>query len=174
VEYLVRCALPAGESITKTDQRGYRHTFYGSLGVAPEWRTDACGQECKEAVSACLGAHLNATGINIPIYLVGSSSDFLYIDPVLDPNYPNQEGSFFGDIFASPPHLYYCNGRDFGTNVVPGRIGSDDGQTRPYTNPFTDNDGMCDQNCTQIDCPYASSGYKSCLGYSKVLTVWRQ
>jgi hypothetical protein len=174
VQYIVKCALPAGESITKTDELGNSHTFHGLLGIAPQWRTSACGQMCQHAISACLGAHLNTTGTSVPIYLVGSTSDFPTIGPSLSPDYPNQEGSFFGNVFTSPPQLYFCHGRDFGTSVVPGRIGWDNGQTKPYSNPFTYNDGRCDSNCTATDYPYMTSGYKACYGYNRVLTVWRE
>ena len=32
-------------------------------------------------------------------------------------SYPYQEGSFFGNIFTSPPTMYYCDGKDFAVGV---------------------------------------------------------
>ena len=37
IGYLVRCALPLGHSIVKTDDQGVPYTFLGQIGVAPEW-----------------------------------------------------------------------------------------------------------------------------------------
>src|SRR4051812_22337157 len=36
VKYMVRCALPAGQSLTKQDQNGVSYTFDGAIGIAPE------------------------------------------------------------------------------------------------------------------------------------------
>ena len=35
VKYMVKCALPAGDSLTKQDQNGITYTFPGGIGVAP-------------------------------------------------------------------------------------------------------------------------------------------
>ena len=42
-------------------------------------------------------------------------------------NHPYQEGSFFGNIFTSPPQAFYCNGKDFNVGLVPGRLGASAG-----------------------------------------------
>src|SRR6185295_8566524 len=86
-------------------------------------------------------------------------------------SYPDQEGSFFGNIFVSPPTMYYCNGKDFDVGVVPGRIGA--GQNgAPYKNPFGGN-GYCKDNCTPEDIPHENDGYKACIGWNHPVTVWR-
>jgi hypothetical protein len=86
-------------------------------------------------------------------------------------SYPNQEGSFFGNIFVSPPTAFYCNGKDFAVGVVPGRIGA--GQAgAPYANPFWGS-GYCKDNCVPQDQPNQNDGYKACAGWNHVVTVWR-
>ena len=116
----MRCALPAKHKITKT-YSGVTYTFAGEIGVAPEWETGACGTSCQELVSACMMAHVNTKGQHIGLWIVGSS-------PALGwgytTDYPFQEGSFFGNIFVSPPVANYCNGSDFNSAVVPGRLGA--------------------------------------------------
>ena len=72
IEYLVRCALPAGHKITKT-YSGVTYTFAGGIGLAPEWETGACGTACQEWVSACMMAHVNTTGQHIGLWMVGNS-----------------------------------------------------------------------------------------------------
>jgi hypothetical protein len=88
------------------------------------------------------------------------------------PNYPYQEGSFFGNIFTSPPTMYYCDGKDFAVGVVQGRIGAN-GTTGPYTNLSAN--GRCNYNtfCTPQDMPNQNDGFKACMGYNHVVTVWR-
>ena len=138
--------------------------------MAPAWETGACDQMCQQWLSACMVAHINTAGINVPLWVVSAQPQ---IGWGLDPAYPNQEGSFFGNIFVSPPVMNYCNGRDYDVNAVPGRIGYDSFATKPYTNPFGFN-GTCDNNCTTAEQPYVTNGYRGCNGYHSVVTVWRQ
>lgn len=174
VEYLVKCALGPTQSITKQDECNTSYTFQGSLGVATSWATGTCGTSCQEAVSACVVAHINTAGLHVPIWLVGDSQqpNLASIGVSLSPSFPHQEGSFFGNVFQSPPKMFYCHGKDFGVNQVPGRIGA--GGTLPSTDPFTANNGYCAQNCTPFDTPNQSAGYKACYNYNQVLTVYLQ
>jgi hypothetical protein len=175
VSYLVRCALPANRSIVKKDNKGVSHTYRGQLGFAPEWETGACGIACQEYVSACMMAHVNTTGVHIPIWLVSDKSNIGF---KLSSSYPHQEGSFYGNIFVSPPQAYYCDGKDFAVGVVKGRIGG--GQVgAPYTNNWTWNGSTCKspngwENCTPADSPYSNSGFKACSGFNHIVTVWRK
>src|SRR5436190_13246625 len=168
VEYLVRCALPAGVNLVKADQYGANYTFKGSLGLAPAWETGACDGNCQELVSACMMAHVNTAGIHVPLWVV---ADVPNVGWGLDPNYPNQEGSFFGNIFMTGAHGYdstkvaafYCYGRAYDVNTVPGRIGADQigapytdpfltgGWYAPYSNTGIVGSGACTDYCTAAD-----------------------
>jgi hypothetical protein len=167
VEYLVRCALPAGRSVSKYDENSILHTYPGLLGVAPEWETSVCDTACQERLSACMLAHLNTTGISVPIYLVGSDEEFPSIGPALDDEFPKQESAFYGNIFISPPVAGYCEGEDLAGNVIAGRAGSSG--TKQYTNLLST--AGCSGSCTTLA---EGSGYASCGGYSRVLTVYIQ
>jgi len=169
VSYLVRCALPAGQKITKQDQDGASYTFEGEIGIAPEWADGQCDLACQEGVSACMLAHVNTTGTNIPLWIVGNVPG---VGWGLSESNPNQEGSFFGNIFVDPPIAYYCNGEGFDQGVVPGRIGADQADA-PYVNPFAAVGGACKTVCTPMDIPNQKDGYKACYGFNHVLTVWR-
>jgi len=169
VTYLVRCALAADQTITKQDQNGVSYTFKGQIGIAPEWADAECDLTCQESVSACMLAHVNTTGANIPLWLVGNVPSIGWGQSV---NYPNQEGSFFGNIFVDPPTAYYCNGEGFDKGVVPGRIGADQ-VGAPYVNPLASVGGACKTVCTPMDIPNQKDGYKACYGFNHVLTVWR-
>ena len=171
VQYLVRCALPVGHNLVKADQNGVNYTFAGSLGLAPEWETGTCGQNCQMWVSACLLSMINTTGMHYPIWIDGQAAS---VGWGTDPSYPYQEGSFFGNLFSTQTTApaYYCEGRDFGVKPIPGRIGS--AQTSP---PYTDIYGVgnkCTTYCTPADYPHAAEGSKACSGWNQILTVYHQ
>jgi hypothetical protein len=169
VKYLVRCALPAGQSIIKKDQYGASYTFSGQIGVAPAWADGACDLACQENVSACMLAHVNTTGQNVSLWLDGNAPAIGWGQST---NHPYQEGSFFGNIFTDPPTAYFCNGQDFDQGVVPGRLGANQ-LDAPYLNPFAAIGGDCKRYCTAQDIPNQNDGYKACHGFNHVITVWR-
>jgi len=162
VTYLARCALASNDSLVKQDQYGAWYTFPGALGLAPQWKNNACDSNCQEIMSACMMAHVNTTGRHINLYL--DSPVVLGLGRLN--NYPLQEGAFFGNIFVTPPKPYYCNGFDFDRAPAGGRIGST--QTgSPYTNPF----GLCSSVCTTIG--YLNEAYTPCAGWNNVITTFR-
>jgi hypothetical protein len=169
VSYLVRCALPAGRTINKADQNGKMYSFSGQIGVAPDWENGVCNGSCERWVSACMLALVNTTGDHYPLWLVATNPA---IGWGVDPSFPLQEGSFFGDIFTSPPYAYYCGGRDFGMSPIPGRIGG--AQTAPpYINAFGVG-GKCLPICAAADHPHRAEGVKACAGWNEVITVWHK
>jgi hypothetical protein len=121
-------------------------------------------------------AHINTTGQHIPLWLTADAPSVGWA--LNTAQYPHQEGSFFGNIFVSPPKAYYCDGKDFAVGVVAGRIGSTQ-VGAPYQNPFTTSkylvgySPLCVNSCTIADNPNRASGYKACLGFNHVMTVWR-
>jgi hypothetical protein len=178
VSYIVRCALPAGATVVKQDQNGVNYTFTGVLGLAPEWADGACGTSCQENVSACLLAHVNTAGIHVPLWIVSQSSAVGWGQ---DPEFPNQEGSFFGNIFQPGAHgsdplnspMYYCMGAKYNVSPPQGRLGSTQ-TSPPYVNAFGAANLACANRCTNADYPSAADGYKACNGWNAVVTVWRQ
>ncbi|HXI55559.1 MAG TPA: RICIN domain-containing protein, partial [Polyangia bacterium] len=174
VNYLVRCALPAGHSIRKQDQAGNWVTFTGELGFGAGWENGACDKTCQEGVSACMMARINTAGVHIPLWLDSPAPSIGWGRSTY---YPNQEGTFFGNIFTPNPatgklDAFYCNGPGFAQSVVPGRLGAFQSGA-PYTNPFGTN-AACANNCIAADSPHQGDGYKSCKGYNTPVTVWRE
>lgn len=169
VSYLVRCALPGNQSLTKTDQNGTSYTFPGEIGVAPQWQSGTCTSDCQIQMTGCMLAHVNTSGQHINLWLDGDSTAIGWSQSA---DFPYQEGSFFGNIFVSPPTAYYCNGKDFDLGVVPGRLGV--GQPgAPYVDPLTTPGGYCKDVCTPADYPNSADGYKACYGFNHIVTVWR-
>ncbi len=121
VKYMIKCAYPAGQTLTKQDQYGTSYTFHGSIGIAPELATGPCDLDCQEKISACMLAHVNNSGQHISIWMVGPDPGIGWGTSAL---YPYQEGAYFGNIFAAPWQGYYCAGNDMASGEVPGRLGS--------------------------------------------------
>jgi hypothetical protein len=97
MEYLVSCALPAGEQITWQSE-----SWPGELGLCPAWKSSAPDVTCQELVSSCLLARINAYGETVQISLRGLFTDEaplpLSASEVTDFGWP--EGGFFGNVFC--------------------------------------------------------------------------
>lgn len=205
VSYLVRCALASNDSLTKQDQYGNSYTYQGALGLCPQWKNNGIANDgpCQEWLSACLMAHINTSGIHIPIWLDadfarsadGTSGIGWGIDTV---NFPRQEGSFFGNVMTTgslanigmptvtAPVAYYCDGDGFaqGPNGdVAGRLGA--GQNNaPYVNPYANNTTTLCRDSSGMVGQYSNGvaqgnpdGYKkldaSGTPWNHIITVWR-
>ena len=128
-------------------------------------------------MSACLMAHVNSTGFHVPLWLDGNAANVGWGQ---NPTYPKQEGTFFGNIFVSPPEGYYCEGEGFSSNgvgVVAGRING--GDSTIYRNPFGYG-VMCKNTSGAV--PVYSTGNSVPDGFSQItynhawahpITVWR-
>jgi len=161
----------------KQDQNGTSYTFPGLFGLGAAWETGACGSACQEYVSACMMAHVNTKGGHVPLWVVSAATTVGWGQ---DPDFPNLEGSYFGNVFLAGAHgtdpaktpQLYCNGAGWDVSPWPGRIGST--TPPPFTNPFGAN-AMCPaSNCTAADYPHATDGFKACNGWNNIVSVWRR
>ncbi len=115
MRYMVRCAVPAGESRTYTNPAsGLTHVWEGALGLATDWAEGIPATELEQqVVSACLAAHANNYGLHVSISVQGRGADGVQI-PVspgeLD-MYAVRESCFFGNIFKGEG-LYAGNDRN--------------------------------------------------------------
>ena len=103
VSYLVKCALASNDSLVKADQNGTNYTFAGGIGLCPAWKNGGVSGngQCMEGISACMMAHVNTSGVHVPLWLDSNDPAIGWgIDRV---NYPMQEGTFFGDIIDTGP-----------------------------------------------------------------------
>jgi hypothetical protein len=190
VQYLTRCALGSNDSLTKQDQNGTNFTFKGGLGLAPQWKTGGCDRDCSEEISACMMAHINSSGTHIPLWMDSPDS----VGWGTSPSFPTREGTFFGQLMVTNTAYnldgYYCYGPGADQNVVPGRLGANQGQV-PYANAWPTSagfDGLCetshvDKNnydhgkCTAHTTGGVIDGDASCTlngtTYTHPMTVWR-
>jgi hypothetical protein len=176
VEYMVRCALALGDTLTKQDQNGASYTFLGQLGLAPQWKTGTCDATCQQMISSCMLAHVNTSGVHIPLWLVSANAAIGWGQ---NPQYPSREGTFFGNIFnvnsgSGVVDAFYCNGPGFSTNTVPGRLGAAQ-VGAPYTDPYlstTNVAGTCSPcSSTRTDGPDACKA--DAVTFKSPITVWR-
>jgi len=114
IRYLVECALDEGDQIVVTGANG-PHVFDGDVGLAPEWKDQACNAACQHWVSACLLARTNETGADVKIFVQGSHPSLGYGS---DSEYPNFEGTFYGNVFADPAPMHACRGSSAGTTAA--------------------------------------------------------
>jgi hypothetical protein len=104
-EYLVECALPLGESITKTVDSEVLE-LHGLLGLAPEWADGACDEDCQQWISACLLARTNASGEAVTLWLRADH-------PAIGFEVPEDliyEAGWYGNLFTGLEEQYLCKG----------------------------------------------------------------
>jgi hypothetical protein len=111
LKYLVSCSLPRGVE-AYVDDDGERHTFPGSLGLAPAWAERGLTETEQRWVSACILARTNAFGKSVRISMRAAEP----APPSLQASETERaafnlfEGAFFGNIFAEKPVGYVCRG----------------------------------------------------------------
>lgn len=192
IAYLVKCALPANDALVKRDQYGTTFTFLGGLGLCPQWKTSgiATNRSCQNMVSGCMMAHINTSGVHVPLWITSESPS---IGWGTSPSYPKQEGTFFGNILmtgnltsiAMPgvmgPVAYFCEGAGITAGVVAGRLTSGANNV-PYKNPYGSNVRCVNgQTVAGPTSPGQSApdGFKQacasgyCFQNGEPITVWR-
>ena len=153
LEFLVRCALPAGDELVLEDADGaVVRAFPGSLGVAPEWRDGPLSASGKRWVTACLLAHVNAFSASVQISLRGPHPA-LAASAAERHEYAVQEAAFYGDLFDGDGEAYACTG----SAPPAGRASSDDLALRVCARD-SDGDGT-------TDCGMVASGACGASGH---------
>jgi hypothetical protein len=108
--YVVRCAVPAGQSRSFTNPRnGRTYTWQGGLGLAPDWASGhSINHNEQQVVTSCLLAHVNRFGRHINISVLGLNAwghaiPFTFGELAL---YDVREACFFGNLFT-PNSLFF-------------------------------------------------------------------
>ncbi|RKH13087.1 hypothetical protein D7X74_22500 [Corallococcus sp. CA047B] len=103
MHYVIRCAVPEGETRTYTDGRTEAvHIWPGLLGLAPTW---AAGKPAtvaeQQLISACLAAHANPFGVSVPISVQGrdGTGGTIPSTPAELAEFSRPESCFFGNLF---------------------------------------------------------------------------
>jgi len=154
MRYIVRCAVPAGETRTFTNpSTGAVYSWPGVLGLAPDWAGGAPATLTEQQViSACLAAHANNYGLNVSISVLGRDANEATI-PFSSEElslFSRRESCFFGNVFKNEG-LFAGNDRS--------SLAADESTSRPcglkgygaLSNPACTQlkrIGQCEQYCT--------------------------
>jgi len=104
VRSAIKCALKPDQFV-KDPVTG--EVYKGWWGLATTWETDPLNVEGQEWVTACMIQKLNFYGTTVPILLEGNNPP-IYVNPTLDPQYPFEESTAFGNYFLPEPAIYAC------------------------------------------------------------------
>jgi hypothetical protein len=116
-KYMVRCALPKGQTLGLVAYNGQVVRMAGEAGLAPQWKDGLCDEACQENVSACLMALTNGWGNHVQIEM---SSTKNALGGGHSSSYPYQEAVFFGNLFQQPPIARFCVGSAYAPKSWPG------------------------------------------------------
>jgi hypothetical protein len=108
LKYVVSCALPADETINLTID-GQAYAFPGSLGMEPQWghAGGSCDETCQRWITACVLARVDFLGVERPISVRGLNPGLKTTDEEAS-DYPVDEATYFGNVFAPGKPLFAC------------------------------------------------------------------
>lgn len=163
LRYVARCALPVDQHLI-VSEGGTSERLVGALGLAPEWPARDVSAEEERWVSACLLAHVNAFGEEVPISLRGSGR--IAADATERAAFSLHEGAFFGSL---------ASGQRFSCSAEPPASAlalSHDRAARVCTDPGASCSiealGACDDLCDDHDDVH---GYSRCHAGGEVHTA---
>jgi hypothetical protein len=110
LKYMANCALDA-QTVLSAEHEGVTYEFPGGVGLAPQWHKRPMTEEEQRWVSACMLARTNRFGARVEISMRApfpSNLDFLDKPQPEDAAFEQEEGSFFGNLFAEQPVGYVC------------------------------------------------------------------
>ncbi|WP_143177673.1 hypothetical protein [Cystobacter ferrugineus] len=102
MKYLVRCAVPEGQTRSYT-LGSTTYEWPGSLGLAPGWANGAAATlEEQQVVSACLAALTNKYGRSVLLSVQGTNARGVRIPTTSGElaDFPLREACFFGNLFT--------------------------------------------------------------------------
>ncbi|WP_437536178.1 hypothetical protein WME79_15900 [Sorangium sp. So ce726] len=164
LRYIYKCAMPKDKTMTLTlddlEHPGETEQvdFYGELGLAPEWETSACDEDCEQWVSACVLARVNGYHVKVDISLRGDHPRLGASNAEMA-EYRNFEGRFWGNIFDTSTQQNHraCKGPGATLGHITGRICASNGGNCSF---------RVDEDCSQA-CPDGNT----CEGMRSV-EVW--
>ena len=116
-KYIVRCAMPAGSTVTYLDDNNVLWTWTGENGLAPEWQTGALSENQQRAVTSCVLSLTNGLGQNVAVSQRGLSHQ-VSVEEVQQWNLT--EGGFFGNLWQG--EMFSCSFSNDYTDPGNGRI----------------------------------------------------
>jgi hypothetical protein len=111
LNYLVGCALPAGQSFNVT-AGGTTYTFAGDIGLAKSWKSVKLTAKQQRWISACMFARINNQGQLMKISLRGPHHA-LHVTPAETSRFNQEEGVYYGNLFTGQMPIvgWSCRGQ---------------------------------------------------------------
>ncbi len=106
VSYLVSCALPEDDSVTYT-AGATSYTFAGDIGLAPDWKNQACDEDCQGWVTACMLSRINHQGQHVEISMRGKNNA-LKLEKHEARDFPVREATYYGNLFDGSGDVFTC------------------------------------------------------------------
>jgi len=100
-KYAVRCGLTNQGAYSMLSWGTYSFVGMRHLSTTGGWLTGALPAGAKRDLLACMAAHMNPYGVEVPLLLSGAN---IYDDGVSYPDYTVEEALWVVDIIASTPH----------------------------------------------------------------------
>ncbi len=166
LSYIISCALAEGDEIEVVDSNDVHYTFPGSIGLAPDWATQAPSVAERHWVTACVLSRTNYFGISVQLSLRGDHPALATTSEELEAfSFP--EAAFYGDLFDPDGiQMYACQAPQEGwTPTIDLRVCavSDDGVTTrcgfTYTGSCEIPNGTMRQTCS--DSTFAYGGCRA-------------
>lgn len=112
LDYLVGCALPAGQSFNVT-AGGTTYNFKGDAGLAKSWSSTKLTEKQQRWISACMLARVNNQGQLMKISMRGPHHA-LHVTSTETGRFTQEEGVYYGNIFtgAAPLVGWSCRGKE--------------------------------------------------------------
>ncbi|HEX5747538.1 MAG TPA: hypothetical protein VFZ09_14930 [Archangium sp.] len=103
MRYVVRCALAKNKVLTWLNPvTQEKHSWSGGLGLAPDWASgNPATEKEQQIITACLAAHVNKYGAQIPISILGETAQGIPLGLQEGERevFSLREGAFFGNLF---------------------------------------------------------------------------
>jgi hypothetical protein len=154
MSYLVKCALPAGQTRTFTSPRTrVVYTWPGALGLLPGWAAGSPMTTAEEQVlTACLAAHVNKYGVHVWIAVEGrgASGAQIPIGPTELADYPVREACFYGNLVQDEGIFMNFDSPNWDPASSSARgCAVDINHQTPDCSPIVTTGNECKDNCTQ-------------------------
>jgi hypothetical protein len=179
MKYVVRCAVPAGQTRSYTDPvSGTTHTWEGLLGLAVDWASGRMATTAEQqVVSACLAAHATRSGVSMPVSILGLDGRGRPIPytPQELRDYPEQEACFFGNLFTGEGVFVGTDqGLISGIESSPRQCGMSPGPLQVEGCGPLRPAGSCELACSlDLLRPYHSACYRGGTAYRAITTRLR-
>lgn len=153
LNYVVSCSLDATQTLTVGGV-----TYYGSVGLVPQWTTRSITIAERHWVTSCILARVNYIATSVQISMRGTHPALALAGAELT-GYNKEEGAFYGDIFGGMSFVRACTDPasiDGSLTYNKGRRCATPAESGDISLCGFQLDGMCADRCTRVNGVYSN------------------